>query len=83
MVLHAANDDRRAIELLGDSTEVEMDFVPEAGIAEEWFAVFRREDEVQEGGGKGLGHENGENAFIVQRGFSEDATPLGLMRSNT
>ena len=83
MVLHAADDDRRTIEFLGDPAEVRMGFVPELGIAEEGFAVLRREDEVEEGRGKGLGHGNGLNTSLVQRGFSEDATPLGLMRSNT
>ena len=56
VVIHAADDDGRAVELFGDPAEIGMGFGTESGITEEWLAVFGGKDKVEVNGGEGLRH---------------------------
>ena len=56
MVGDAADEDRGAVQTGGFFSEEGVQPVAESEVAEEWAAVFGGEDEVDVGGGEGLGH---------------------------
>jgi hypothetical protein len=57
MVLHAADEDGRAIELFGDAAEIRVERVARGFVAQERPAVFGEEDQMNVNGGKGLRHD--------------------------
>jgi hypothetical protein len=56
VVIHAADNDGRTIELFRYASEVGVGFGAEDRIAQEWMAVFGGKDEVKINGGEGLWH---------------------------
>jgi hypothetical protein len=56
MVLHAADEDGRTIELFGDAAEIRMERVARGFVAQQRTAVFGGENEMNVNGGKGLRH---------------------------
>ena len=56
MILHAANQNGRTIELFGDAAEIRVERVARDFVAQERPAVFGGEDQMNVNGGKGLGH---------------------------
>ena len=56
VVFHAADEEGRAIELLGDAAEIRVERVARGFVAQERSAVLGGEDQVNVNGGKGLWH---------------------------
>jgi hypothetical protein len=46
MVFHAANLDRRAVELFGDAAEIRVERLTASFVAQKWTTVFGGEDEM-------------------------------------
>jgi len=57
MVFHATDEERWAIELLGDAAEIRMQRVARGFVAQERPAILGGKDQVDVNGGKGLWHE--------------------------
>ena len=56
MILHTADYDRLAFEICENAPDVPMEFLSSCTVAEEWDAVFRRENDVDENLCERLGH---------------------------
>lgn len=64
----AADKEGGAIEASGCFSEEGVQAIAESEVAEEWAAVFGGEDEVDVGGGEGLGHLFERRGDVVTRG---------------
>ena len=47
MILDAANDERLAVEVGENATEIAMEFLAQRFVLKKWPAFFRREDQMQ------------------------------------
>ena len=77
VVCDAADDDRRAIEFIGDIAEEGVGFVPERAVEQPGFTVLGGEDAVQIDGGERLGHGGGVSREMSAQG-RRGCKPVGI-----
>src|ERR1022692_1636766 len=65
MVFHAADLDRRTVELFGNATEIGVQRIPRSFVAQQRATVFGGKDEMNINGGKGLWHGEKMANFVI------------------
>ena len=57
MILDAANDDRRTLQLFGNAAEIGVEAITHGLIAQPWPAFLGRKDQMNVNSGEGLRHK--------------------------
>ena len=73
MIFHAADLDRRTIELFGNAAKIRVQRVARGLVAQERTTVFGGKDEMNVNGGKGLWHDARLSKLKLARQHEHDA----------
>src|SRR5438105_5945645 len=80
VILHTADENRRAIKSLGNTAENGVECLAINFVAKKWPTIFRGKDQMNVNGRKGLRHGMRMPIVPVFAIAKKPQTPLGLMR---